>query len=78
MYSRIDLLNMYHFRMVLPGRVRDVRYEDMVHHPEDVMKPIIRDLKDVNWEENILQFHSTNRIVHTHSMTREWIVAVCS
>jgi hypothetical protein len=58
---------MYHFRMVLPGRVIDVRYEELVSNPEGVMKNIIEKL-GLKWNPSILQFHSSQRIVQTHSM----------
>ena len=69
----IDLLNMYHFRTTLPGRIIDVRYEEVVHNPKKIMQKVLKNLGDVKWEEDILDFHKSNRIVHTHSMNRKFI-----
>jgi len=58
-----------HFRKVLPGRVLDVSYEQLVADPERVMKNVIAKLK-LDWDPNVLQFHKSNRTVHTHSMSQ--------
>ena len=63
----LEIMN--HFRKVLPGRVLDVSYEQLVADPERVMKNIIAKLK-LDWDPNVLQFHKTNRTVHTHSMAQ--------
>ena len=65
------LLNMAHFRKVLPGRVIDVQYEKLIHNPEETIRTVIDAIGDIKWEDNILNFHSSKRIVHTHSMSRK-------
>lgn len=61
---------MHHWRSVLPGRVVDVRYEDLVSQPELVLRPIIEDRLGLEWEEAVMNFHNTKRAVNTHSMTQ--------
>ena len=65
------LKNMEHFRKALPGRIIDVQYEQLTNDPETVMKKVIKQIGDIKWEDDILNFHSSKRIVHTHSMTRK-------
>lgn len=60
---------MAHFRKVLPGRVMDIRYEGLVSQPEVVMKKVLKRV-GVPWDPSILEFHSSNRTVHTHSSSR--------
>ena len=63
---------MDHFRTVLPGRVIDVRYEQLIHDPSTVMRDIVNKIGDIGWDENILKFHNSKRIVHTHSQSRKF------
>jgi tetratricopeptide (TPR) repeat protein len=60
-----------HFRKVLPGRVVDVRYEELIHRPEEVMRRVVDKIGDIQWDDSILSFHSSQRIVHTPSMSRK-------
>eukprot|EP01036_Dinobryon_divergens_P036186 gene36186-47054_t len=60
---------MHHFRTVLPGRVTDVSYEEMVRDPEKVIRGVIGKL-GLDWDPNVMQFHKTNRTVQTHSMAQ--------
>lgn len=64
-----DLDLMDHFRKALPGRVVDVLYEELIQDPKRTMKRVLKEI-GVKWEDAILNFHETKRIVHTHSMTR--------
>lgn len=63
------LETMDHFRRVLPGRVIDVRYEELVKNPLQVMQQVIKKL-DLPWDDNVLSFHKSNRTVQTHSMSQ--------
>jgi tetratricopeptide (TPR) repeat protein len=49
------LETMHHFRNVLPGRVLDVSYEQLVLHPEQCMKDIVSHLK-IPWDPAVLSF----------------------
>ena len=59
-----------HFRTVLPNRVMDIRYENLISNPEGVMKQIISAL-DLPWNDAVMNFHKSNRTVHTHSQSRK-------
>lgn len=60
---------MQHWRSVLPGRVIDVQYEDIVYNLEPMMKKLI-DKFGIEWEEKILKFHRSRRAILTNSMTQ--------
>ena len=60
---------MQHWRSVLPGRVIDVQYEDIVYNLEPMMKKLI-DTFGIEWEEKILKFHRSRRAILTNSMTQ--------
>lgn len=57
---------MHHFHNVLPNRVIDIVYEDLVHNPENVMKKVLIDL-GLQWNPKVLEFHKRRRSVQTHS-----------
>ena len=59
----------HHFRKVLPGRVHEVRYEEMVKDPEQVIRGVLSKLK-LDWDPNVMEFHKSNRTVHTMSMSQ--------
>ena len=60
---------MHHWRKVLPGRVIDVQYEDIVYNMESTMRDILEKL-GLAWEEKILRFHRSQRTILTNSMTQ--------
>jgi len=60
---------MHHYRTVLPDRVLDVSYEQLVADPEKIMRSVISSLK-LDWDPKILEFYKTNRTVQTHSMAQ--------
>ena len=62
---------MAHFRRVLPGRVVDLRYEELVSDAESVLRRVVVDLLELPWEEQLLQFHKSGRAVQTNSMSRK-------
>ena len=65
----IYLQIMNHFRRVLPGRIIDVRYEELVNDPERVLRPLLGRMK-VDWDPNVLDYFKFNRIVQTHSQSQ--------
>jgi tetratricopeptide (TPR) repeat protein len=58
---------MQHYRDVLPGRVIDVHYEELVARPEATMRQVLRAM-DLGWDPAVLDFQLSNRTVQTHSM----------
>ncbi|MCH8073181.1 MAG: sulfotransferase [Proteobacteria bacterium] len=61
-YQRI----MDHWHDVLPGKVLDVQYEEVVADLEGQVKRIL-DYCELEWEESCLRFHETDRSVKTAS-----------
>ena len=58
---------MTHWHKVLPGRILDVRYEELLAHQEDVSRRILKHIR-LPWDERVLAFWQKKRAVHTHSM----------
>jgi hypothetical protein len=61
-YQRI----MDHWHKVLPGRVLDVQYENMVANQDDETRRLI-EFCDLPWEDACLRFYETDRAVNTAS-----------
>lgn len=61
-YRRI----MQHWHAVLPGRVLEVRYEDVVREQEATTRKLL-DYCGLPWDPSCLRFHETQRAVHTAS-----------
>lgn len=61
-YRRI----MAHWHAVLPGRVLELRYEDIVHEQEAMTRRLL-DYCGLPWDSRCLRFHETERAVHTAS-----------
>ena len=57
---------MAHWQGVFPGRIHDVQYEALVADLESVSRGIFQYL-DLEWDENCLEFHRTERPVGTAS-----------
>jgi tetratricopeptide (TPR) repeat protein len=57
---------MTHWRSVLPGRMLEVRYEDVVSDVEREARRLV-DHCDLPWDNHCLAFHETNRQVRTAS-----------
>ena len=57
---------MAHWHNVLPGRILDIRYEDMVEDHETLSRKMV-DFSGLNWEPACLEFHKTQRNVRTRS-----------
>ncbi|WP_170308547.1 tetratricopeptide repeat-containing sulfotransferase family protein [Alteromonas alba] len=60
----VDL--MAHWQSVLPGRVLNVQYEELVASPEQELRRIFRHI-GLEYESACLNFHSADRAVHTAS-----------
>ena len=58
-----------HWRQVLPGRVHEVVYEQLIGDFENEARRLV-DLCGLDWEPACLQFHQTARPVHTASVTQ--------
>ncbi len=50
------------------------RYEDLITDPEAVMRRLIVGKLGLKWDPNVLNFHSSNRTVHTHSQSRKFLL----
>lgn len=57
---------MAHWNEILPGKVLDVRYEDMVADQEGQTRGLIEHC-GLPWEEQVLRFYETDRAVNTAS-----------
>lgn len=55
---------------VLPPPPRR-RYEELVERPEAIMRDIIVNRLQLEWEPAVLEFHNNNRTVQTHSQSRK-------
>ena len=58
---------MEHWSNVLPGRVVEVRYEDLIADPETVIRWLITEVCGLPWTADCLRFHETRRAVGTAS-----------
>ena len=65
-YYQIYQRLMDHWHRVLPGRILDVRYEDVVSEPEQMARTLIGHC-ELEWEDGCLDFHKTKRRVATAS-----------
>ena len=57
---------MRHWHAVLPGRILDVRYETLVAEQERVSRHLVESI-GLEWDARCLDFHRTERVVHTAS-----------
>ena len=58
---------MDHWRAVLPGRVIDVVYEELVAYPERRIRWLVSEACGLEWSESCLAFHEADRPVLTAS-----------
>ena len=63
----MDLID--HWDQVLPGRIKHIRYEDMVHDMPGMAKAIIK-ATGLPWNEDVLEFHKKKQAVNTLSTTQ--------
>ena len=61
-YSKV----MDHWHKVLPGKILDVRYEDIVNDNRAETQKILQFL-GLEWSESCVNFHENKRVVHTAS-----------
>lgn len=65
MYERL----MHHWRLALPGRMLELRYEELVSDLEGQSRRLIAHL-DLPWDEACLRFHESARAVRTASLAQ--------
>ena len=58
---------MSHWQALLPGRVLDVGYEDLVKDPTPVLHTVC-DFLDLPWQSGMLEFHAIDNRVRTASL----------
>jgi tetratricopeptide (TPR) repeat protein len=58
-----------HWRRVLPNRMLEVQYEDLVENPETVVRTMLEWL-GLDWEEACLKSHESSRPVRTASVVQ--------
>ncbi len=63
----IDLMAFWHAKF--PGRLYDLNYEALTEHQEDETRKLL-EYVGLNWENQCLEFHRTERVVRTASATR--------
>ncbi|MDP6872720.1 MAG: tetratricopeptide repeat protein [Alphaproteobacteria bacterium] len=67
-YRHYDRL-MRHWHQVLPNRILDLRYEDVVGDLEGSARRLVAHC-GLDWDDRCLEFHSTERAVRTASMSQ--------
>ncbi len=68
-YYRLYDRLMRHWRAVVPGRILDVRYEDLIADQEGETRRLL-EFCDLPWENACLSFHLTARPVRTASVAQ--------
>ncbi|HEX4299322.1 MAG TPA: sulfotransferase [Gammaproteobacteria bacterium] len=67
-YRMYDAL-MVHWRSALPGRMLELRYEELVEDLETQAQRLVAHL-DLPWDEACLRFHESSRVVRTASLAQ--------
>jgi lipopolysaccharide assembly outer membrane protein LptD (OstA) len=57
---------MDHWHKVLPGKILDVRYEDIVNDIQAETRKVLEFL-GLEWSDSCVNFHENKRVVHTAS-----------
>ena len=60
---------MAHWRKVLPGRIMDIAYEDLVNDQEEQSRRLL-EFCGLDWENGCLNFYETKRTVKTASASQ--------
>ncbi|MBF0381919.1 MAG: sulfotransferase [Magnetococcales bacterium] len=60
---------MNHWRQLLPNRMLDIEYEQVVQEPEKMAKKIITSC-GLAWEDDCMDFHKSSRAVRTASLVQ--------
>ncbi|WP_276329890.1 tetratricopeptide repeat-containing sulfotransferase family protein [Rhodobium orientis] len=66
LYYRETLRLMEHWKAIFPGRILEVQYEDTIADPETMSRKLIAHA-GLEWENQCLDFHKTERTVRTAS-----------
>ncbi|PLX37247.1 MAG: hypothetical protein C0606_12195 [Hyphomicrobiales bacterium] len=66
-YYRESLRLMDHWKKIFPGRIMEVRYEETVADQEAMSRKLIAHA-GLEWEDQCLEFHKTERSVQTASL----------
>lgn len=61
---------MAHWHRELPGRIHDIRYEDLISDQEGQTRTLLEHC-DLEWEDSCLAFHRTERAVKTNAEVRQ-------
>ena len=64
---RMHLDLMDHWREVLPGRILEVRYEELIADTEPIVRGML-DFCNLEWDDTWRNFHETERAVQTASL----------
>lgn len=65
-FHRIHDRLMEHWRAVVPARIMQVRYEDLVARPEELSRSLL-DFCGLDWDERCMRYFENNRAVRTSS-----------
>lgn len=68
-FYRMYVRMMAYWHQVLPGRIHDLRYEDLIQDPEAEVGRLL-DYCDLPFAKECLEFHKTNRKVNTPSASQ--------
>ena len=60
---------MSHWHRILPGRIFDLRYEEVIEDPESQVRNLL-DYCSLNWDDQCLKFYETTRVVGTMSSSQ--------
>lgn len=60
---------MEHWHRTFPGRILDIRYEELVADPRSVAESMVAHI-GLDWDEACLAFHKSRSVVHTASLTQ--------
>lgn len=64
-YSQYERL-LAHWKTVLPGRILDIQYEELVEHPEELSRALIAHC-GLDWDPACLKSHAVDSLVRTAS-----------
>jgi hypothetical protein len=68
-YRHYEALMAHWHRVLPPGRILDVKYEDLIGDVEAMVRRILSHC-NLPWDKACLEFHRTERVVHTASATQ--------
>ena len=65
-YYKLYKEMMAYWHSVLPGEIYDLQYETLIENPEETIRGLL-EYCDLEWHEECMAFHKTNRSVRTAS-----------